>query len=75
MWTTINAAQMLFLWGAIMGLIQIYQGRMDSLLSSALFLNTYHMQVHFADELVGAYLCHLPFSGCEKDLGTARQKW
>ena len=30
-WTTINAAQMLFLWGAIMGLIQIYQGRGDSL--------------------------------------------
>ena len=31
-WTTINAAQMLFLWGAIMGLIQIYQGRGDSIL-------------------------------------------
>ena len=26
-WTTINAAQMVFLWGAIMGLVQIYQGR------------------------------------------------
>ena len=30
-WTTINAGQMLFLWGAIMGLIQIYQGRDSAL--------------------------------------------